>query len=101
MRRGTMNVRRLAAWIALPVALAVGVSACGSGSSGTGGSSNGGTVTLGIGEPEHLLPGNTVESNGAQVVAALYTPLVRFKDDGSPDYSQSAAQSISSDDKKV
>lgn len=96
-----MNVRRLAAWVALPVALAVGVTACGSGKSGSGGSSSGGTVTLGIAEPEHLVPGNAVESNGFQVDSALFTPLVRFKDDGSTDYSQAAANSITSDDKKV
>ncbi len=96
-----MNVRRLAAWVALPVAVAVGVSACGSGNSGSNNSTGGGTATIGITEPEHLLPGNTVESNGSQVDAALFTPLLRFKDDGSSDYSQGAAESISSDDKKV
>src|SRR4051794_6852831 len=96
-----MNVRRLTAWVALPVAMAVGISACGSGNSGSDNSSEGGTVTVGIGEPEHLLPGNTVESNGAQVDVALFTPLLRFKDDGSADYSQGAAESITSSDKKV
>ena len=96
-----MNVRRLAAWVALPVAVAVGISACGSGNSGSSNSSGGGTVTLGIGEPEHLLPGNAVESNGSQVVVALFTPLLRFDDNGKPDYSQAAAQSITSDDKKT
>ncbi len=96
-----MNVRRLAAWVALPVAMAVGISACGSGDSGSDNSSGGGTVTVGIGEPEHLLPGNTVESNGAQIDVALFTPLLRFKDDGSADYSQGAAESITSTDKKV
>ncbi len=96
-----MNVRRLAAWVALPVAVAVGVSACGSGNSGSGNSSGGGTVTIGIGEPEHLLPSNTVESNGSQVVTALFTPLMRFDDNGKPNYSQAAAESITSNDKKV
>ncbi|HWB34520.1 MAG TPA: ABC transporter substrate-binding protein, partial [Rugosimonospora sp.] len=94
-----MKARRLVTWVALPVAMAVVVSACGGGNSGGG--SSGGTVTIGIAEPEHLLPGNTVESNGFQVDSALFTPLVRFDDDGKTDYSQAAAESITSDDKLV
>jgi oligopeptide transport system substrate-binding protein len=97
-----MKVRRLAAWITVPVAVALGISACGSGSSGTNaGSGEGGTVTIGIAEPEHLVPSDTVETNGFQVISALYTPLVRFDDSGKPVLDQAAAASITSTDNKV
>jgi oligopeptide transport system substrate-binding protein len=96
-----MKARRLTALIALPVAVAVGVSACGTGGSTNNTGSAGGTVTIGIGEPEHLVPSNTVESQGTQVITALYTPLVKFNDQGSPAFDQAAATSIESADKKV
>jgi oligopeptide transport system substrate-binding protein len=66
-----MKARRLTALIALPVAVAVGVSACGTGGSTSNTGSAGGTVTIGIAEPEHLVPSNTVEANGFQVTTAL------------------------------
>ncbi len=96
-----MNVRRLAAWLALPAAVIVGVSGCDTaGDTATSGSS-GGAVTVGIAEPEHLVPSDTVESNGTQVITALWAPLVRFDDKGKPDTSDGQAQSITSSDNKV
>jgi oligopeptide transport system substrate-binding protein len=96
-----MNVRRLAAWIALPAAVAIGVSACSGGSDSGGGSTNGGVVNVGLGEPEHLVPSNTVESEGHQVVVSLWTPLVRFDNEGKPVFDQAAAESITSTDNKT
>jgi len=96
-----MNVRRLAAWIALPAAVALGVSACGGGSDTGGGSTNGGTVSVNLGEPEHLVPSNTVESEGHQVVVSLWTSLVNFDGEGKPVFDQAAAESITSSDNRT
>jgi peptide/nickel transport system substrate-binding protein/oligopeptide transport system substrate-binding protein len=97
-----MKVRRWTALFALPLAVAVTVSACGkSGGGGSGSGSSGGTVSVGIAEPEHLLPSNTVESNGYQVISALFTPLVKFDDTGKPVYDQAAAESITTTDNKT
>src|SRR5258708_31992456 len=79
-RGGSMKARRLTALIALPVAVALGASACGTGGSTNNSNSAGGIVTIGIAEPEHLVPSNTVQSNVFQVISALYTPLVKFDD---------------------
>lgn len=35
-------------------------------------------VVIGITEPKHLLPTNSTESSGAQVLSSLFTPLVDF-----------------------
>jgi ABC-type oligopeptide transport system substrate-binding subunit len=56
-------------------------------------------VTIGIAEPARLLPSSTVDPNGAQVVAALWTPLVTFDPGGRP--VMAAAESITSSDRKV
>lgn len=93
-----MQVRRLAAWVALPLTAALVLSACGSGG-GTGSNNPDGVISVGIGEPQHLLPGNTHETEGAQVMAALYSPLVAFDDAGKP--YEVAAESITSTDNKT
>ena len=95
-----MQVRRLAAWTALPVALALGLSACGSNGSGSGGSSDA-IVRQGIGDPEHLVPSNTVESNGSDVLNALYTPLMNYDQDGKVTFDGAAGDSIESTDSKM
>jgi oligopeptide transport system substrate-binding protein len=94
-----MKVRRLIAWTTLPVALAVGLTACSTGGSGSGGAGGNGPVTIGIGDPEHLVPSNTVESNGFQVISALWTPLVSYDASGAPH--PEAADSIDTSDNKV
>ena len=97
-----MQARKIAAWTALPVALAVGLSACGSSGSdsGTSGSSDA-IVRQGIGDPEHLVPSNVVESNGSDVLNALFTPLVNFDTQGKVTLDGAAADSITSTDNKV
>jgi len=93
-----MQVRRLAAWVALPLSLSLGLAACGKGGDGGSGSSNG-VVSIGIAEPQHLLPGNTHETSGSQVMAALYTPLVDFDDANKP--YEVNAESITTTDNKT
>lgn len=89
----------------IPFRLAVGVTAislvvagCGSGDDGSSGDKDA-VVSIGIGEPQHLLPANTTESNGAEVLAALYSPLVDFDAENKPYLV--AAESIESPDNKV
>lgn len=71
-----------------------------SGSGGTTGPKTGSkTLVIGISEPQHLIPSNTTESNGAEVLAALYYPLVDFNEKNEP--VEVAAESITSTDNTV
>ncbi len=77
--------KRRGALVAAGVAAAMVLSACGSdegggGDEGSGGDgATGGTFSIYIGEPENpLIPGNTTESEGDQVVNSLWTGLVQF-----------------------
>ncbi|MER7890439.1 ABC transporter substrate-binding protein [Micromonospora sp. NPDC094482] len=95
-----MRVRRLAAWTALPLAVTLGLAACGSG--GDGGSGSGGSgsaVSIQIGEPQHLVPTNTTETSGSQVLAGLFSPLVDYDAQNKP--YEVAAESVTSTDNKV
>ena len=88
--------------LALALAGAMLLSACGggddNGSGGSGGGEGGGTFTAYIGEPKSpLVPGNTTESEGAKVIAALWTGLVGFSQEGEVEYS-GVAESIESED---
>jgi len=97
-----MQVRRLAAWAALPVAIAVGLSACGQGGTGSSGSGTvdpNGVARIGIAEPKHLIPSNTSETSGSQVLAALFSPLVDFDAANKP--FEVAAEKIETTDNKV
>jgi ABC-type oligopeptide transport system substrate-binding subunit len=67
---------------------------CSSGSSDdTGALSN--SVVIGLGEPEHLLPTNTTEANGSEVLASLFYPLIKFDSKNEPQLV--AAESIKPD----
>ena len=97
-----MQVRRLAALTALPVVLAVGLTACGGDDgedSGSKGTNPNGVASIGIGEPKHLVPSNTGESEGSQVLAALFAPLVDFDKESKP-YNV-VADKIETSDSKV
>jgi oligopeptide transport system substrate-binding protein len=71
--------------------LATGCS--GSGSDDTKSTSN--NVVIGIGEPQHLIPSNSTESNGSEVLSSLFYPLVNFDADKKP--VPVAAESITAD----
>ncbi len=89
---------------AVLLTLAFGVAACGSNSTSDSGSSNnagasGGTFSYTITNPENpLVPGNTNESEGAQVINALFTGLVTYDVDTSKVQMDGVAESIESDD---
>jgi oligopeptide transport system substrate-binding protein len=95
-----MQVRRLTALATLPVLAAVGLAAC-SGDNSSNGSSDGSstTVSVGIGEPKHIIPPNAGETSGGQVIYATFAGLLDYDKDGKP-YSM-IADSISTTDSKV
>ena len=95
--------KRSSALVAAGITAAMMLSACGGSDeepSGDGGTeaSSGGEFSIYIGEPENpLVPGNTNESEGSQVVEALWTGLVEYGDDSSVQYT-GVAESIESED---
>jgi ABC-type oligopeptide transport system, periplasmic component len=57
-------------------------------------------VRMSIGEPQNLLiPGNTKETEGSEVLGALFTPLVSYDEDKKP--FEDAAESITSSDNRI
>ena len=82
------------------VMFALLVSCGGGGAGSTPGSTPDLTVRMRIGEPQNLLiPGNTKETEGDEVLAALFTPLVGYDEDKRP--VEKAAESITSSDNRV
>ena len=75
--------------------LAAGCSGGGSEDTDTASSS----IIVGIAEPQHLIPSNTTETGGAQVLAALFYPLVDFDEQSKP--VEVGAESITTDDNKL
>ena len=94
-----MRVRRLAAWTALPLAVTLGLVACGSGGGSGGKSDPNAAVRIEIAEPQHLVPTNTTETSGSQVLSALFSPLVDYDAANKP--YEVAAESVTSSDNKV
>ncbi|MEN3611378.1 peptide ABC transporter substrate-binding protein [Plantactinospora sp. ZYX-F-223] len=90
-----MQVRRLAAWTALPLAATLGLAACGSGGD-SGESDPNATVSVQIAEPQHLISTNTNDSSGNQVLSALFSPLVDYDEQNKP--FEVAAESVNSTD---
>ena len=95
--------KRSAALIATGLSGALVLSACGGGDSGSGGGGGGGegggTFSVALySDPENpLVPGNTTESEGAQVIESLWTGLVEYAPDGAVEYT-GVAESIESED---
>jgi oligopeptide transport system substrate-binding protein len=95
--------KRSGALIAAGMAGTMVLSACGGGEEENGGGdpaaeATGGTFSMEVGEPENpLVPGNTTESEGAQIVDALWTGLVEYETDGAASFT-GVAESIESED---
>jgi oligopeptide transport system substrate-binding protein len=64
-------------------AIALLAAGCGGGGSDDA-SSTSNTVVIGIGEPQHLIPSNSTESNGSEVLSSLFYPLVDFDAQNKP-----------------
>ncbi|MCV2489396.1 ABC transporter substrate-binding protein [Geodermatophilus sp. YIM 151500] len=97
--------KRGAALIASGVVGALTLSACGggedegSGGGGAGAASSGGSYSIYIGEPENpLVPGNTNETEGGQVVDSLWTGLVEYDAETNEAVYTGVAESIESVD---
>jgi peptide/nickel transport system substrate-binding protein/oligopeptide transport system substrate-binding protein len=93
--------KRSSSLVATAIAAAMLMTACGGSDEGGedgGTAAGGGTFSMYIGEPENpLVPGNTSESEGDQVVNSLWTGLVSYTADGEIEYS-GVAESIESAD---
>jgi ABC-type transport system substrate-binding protein len=97
------SVMRLSGVILGTTALAMTMTACGGDSPvGQGGESTGGSFSMYVCEPESLVPQNTNETCGAEVLGALFTPLVNFSADTSElNYDDAVAESVESNDQRV
>lgn len=92
-----MLERRLAAWFAAPLAVAVFASGCGGG----GGEAEDGVVTVNSTEPQNpLVPGNTNEVGGGNVLDAMFTGLVGYDEKTGETYDE-VAQDIATEDNRV
>ncbi|MGY2003611.1 peptide ABC transporter substrate-binding protein [Blastococcus sp. SYSU DS1024] len=94
--------KRRGGLVAAGVAAAMMLSACGgSDDNGGGGGTSadgGGSYSIYVGEPENaLIPGNTTESEGHQIISGLWTGLVEYAADGEVEYT-GVAESIESED---
>ncbi|MEU6221552.1 ABC transporter substrate-binding protein [Streptomyces sp. NPDC047022] len=88
-----------AKWAAVAIVVAMGATACGSGGSQAGGGSDG-VVSVEIGQPQNaLIPSNTYETEGGQVIHALFTGLTKI--DSNNKIVNDEAQSITTKDSKV
>jgi ABC-type oligopeptide transport system substrate-binding subunit len=97
--------KRNSSLVATAIAAAMLMTACGGGddeSSEEGGDSaaqSGGSFSIYIGQPENpLIPGNTNETEGGQVVDSLFTGLVQYDPETNEPVFNGVAESIESDD---
>jgi oligopeptide transport system substrate-binding protein len=96
-----------AKWVVGAGALSLALTACGSGTSDNAGSSGGGgdndnRVVKAHGDPENpLIPTNTTETNGGEVIDALFTGLVIYNSEtGTPENAMAESITPSEGNKK-
>ncbi|MDY7083819.1 MAG: ABC transporter substrate-binding protein [Actinomycetota bacterium] len=78
------------------------VAGCGGGGDDDPPAGEGGEFSVYVCEPEHLVPQNTNETCGAEVLGALFTPLVDYDADSNEvRIGSGTAESIESDDQRV
>lgn len=97
-----MRGAKSAKWVAIAAVVALGATACGGGGDddSSGGSKGNGVVSVEIGEPQNsLVPTNTYETEGGQVINALFTGLTKLDADNK--VVNAMAESIESKDNKV
>lgn len=97
-----MRGAKSAKWVAIAAVVALGATACGGGGddSSSGGGKGNGVVSVEIGEPQNsLVPTNTYETEGGQVINALFTGLTKL--DASNKVVNAMAESVESKDNKV
>ncbi|MFC0623303.1 peptide ABC transporter substrate-binding protein [Kribbella deserti] len=96
-------MKRQTGLIAGVTALAMAATACGGGADTPAGEgSSGGSFSMYVCEPESLIPQDTNETCGAEVLGALFTPLVNFTVDNSAlTFDDAIAESVESEDQKV
>ncbi|MFE9797649.1 ABC transporter substrate-binding protein [Streptomyces goshikiensis] len=88
-----------AKWVAGAVVVAMAATACSTSKDNAG--SNGGNITVVLGEPQHGLVGqNTAESEGAEVLNALFTGLVKY-DNKTNEPKYAVAEAIDTTDSKT
>ncbi|GIH78534.1 peptide ABC transporter substrate-binding protein [Planobispora longispora] len=95
-----MRVFKGAKIIAGAALLSLGLAACGSVTSAGGAADADQPVRMRIGEPQKLFyPSDTVESEGAEVLAAIFAPLVKYDEEKKP--VEYVADSIETNDNRV
>ncbi|MER5776904.1 ABC transporter substrate-binding protein [Streptomyces sp. NPDC002039] len=88
-----------AKWVAGAVIVAMAATACSTSKDNAG--EGGGNITVQLGEPQHGLIGqNTAESEGAEVLNALFTGLVKY-DNKTNEPKLAVAESIETTDSKT
>jgi len=89
------HVRRCVAPLVLALAAALAASACGDGAVNR----DSGVISIGIAEPKFLIPSSTTETEGHEVLSALFAPLVEYDAQFRP--YEVAAASITTTDNRV
>jgi oligopeptide transport system substrate-binding protein len=100
-----LSNRGVLSWLAVLVTLILVATACG-GDTGQGddqgSAAQGGSFTMGVCEPEFLVPQQDNETCGGQVLHTLFTPLVLFDAETSePTFDGAVGESIETEDQKT
>ena len=99
-----MRMRR-AVWISLPITVALLVAGCGGNDgnakgTGTATAKKGGTFSIEISNPQFLVPTNTNETSGSEVLDALFTGLVNYEPKTNKPIPSELAESIDTTDQQ-